>query len=58
MHREFESSGPWCPICQESETDYLLTKAEEILCQYFLDSEGWELVALIRAHIKRHEPKG
>lgn len=53
-HTKFKSSGPWCPICTEAESDALLEHAMTLLGKYFLDAEGYELVAHIRAHLARH----
>lgn len=53
IHRNFRSSAPWCPVCVQNETDDLLQRSMDTLGQYFLDSDGWELVAHIRAHLAR-----
>lgn len=57
LHRKFRSSGPWCPVCLSEETDKLLQQALDTLGQYWLDSDGYELMAHIRAHLARHEPQ-
>ena len=51
-HPKFKST-PWCPICQDAETDALLEQALELLGKFWHDPDGYELMAHIRAYLAR-----